>query len=100
MVEAHIYVRFKPEAQNEESRSEFARRCQTLVSIPEVQRVRVGTPADDRSAAAWDICLVIELDTAQAAATLSTHPIYKSLLDPHDTPQLAISKEWNFQMQA
>lgn len=99
MVEAHIYVRFKAEAQNEANRMAFARRCQSLLSIPEVKGVRTGTPADARSESAWDICLVLEVDTAQSAATLSTHATYKSLLDPHDSPQLAVTKEWNFQMQ-
>jgi len=98
MVETHVYFRFKAESQTPEFRSKFAERCRALGHTLEIRGMRVGTPADDRSEAAWDLCLILEFNSVDAASTCAAHPDFQALLDHDRNPQLAVTKDWRFIM--
>ena len=98
MVETHVYLRFKPESQTPKFRSAFAERCKALETILEVRGIRVGAPADDRSEAAWDLCIILEFDSIDSATACAAHSDFQALLDRDRNPQLAVTKDWKFIM--
>ena len=68
-----------------------------LARIPGVVDVHVGQPADDRSAAAWDLALVLRFELVEDLAPYAVHPDHRAYVDDYLRPRMEAIKAWNFE---
>ena len=96
-VERHVYLKFADEFSSDDAIAEVIERTPVMLApVPQVLRLRVGRPVDERSAAAWDLVLVIELTSADEVDEYREHPAHRSYYLDYLKPRLGVIKAWNF----
>lgn len=97
MIERYHFLKLKPEHATPEGRDEVAARCRAVLpGLPGVQGVVVGTPADDESAAAWDVSIVVRFATLTDVATYRADATHRRFVDEVLAPRVEFKKAWNF----
>lgn len=97
MIERHHYLKLKPEFATPEGRAEVAARCRAVLpGLPGVQAVVVGTPADDESAAAWDLTIMVRFAVLDDVAPYRADPAHRRFVDEFLAPRVEFKKAWNF----
>ncbi len=97
MVERYHFLKLKPECATSEGRQEVAARCRAVLpTLPGVQAVVVGTPADDESAGAWDVSIMVRFAALADVATYRADPEHRRFVDAFLAPRVEFKKAWNF----
>jgi hypothetical protein len=97
MVERYVFLKLNDEHATAEGRAAVAAHArEVLPKIPGVDAVTVGVPADDRSAASWDISIVVRFASAGDVEPYRVHPDHRSFVDDYLAPKMVIVKAWNF----
>ena len=76
MLERIVVIRFKEEYRLPERLAEIAEHSRKVMpGVPGVREVTVGTAADDATAGAWDLVLVVRLDGMEAIPAYRDAPL-------------------------
>ena len=66
--------------------------------IPGVGDVHVGLPADEPSAAAWDLALVLRFRSLDDVEAYRVHPDHRAYVDSYLKPRMVAITAWNFEV--
>lgn len=95
MIERYVFIKLKDEHLHE--RGALAQRIAEVVgTVPGVVGVRAGTPAEERSASAWDLSVAIRFERLEDVEPYKVHPDHRRLVDEELRPKMIILKAWNF----
>jgi hypothetical protein len=97
MIERYHFLKLKPEFATPDGRSEVAARCRAVLpGLPGVQAVVVGIPADDESAAGWDLSIMVRFAVLADVARYRADPDHRRFVDSFLAPRVEFKKAWNF----
>jgi hypothetical protein len=97
MIERVHLLKLKAEHATARGRREIVDRALTvLAAIPGVLGVRAGAPADDDSAAAWDLYIVVRFHAVRDIDPYRAHPEHRRFVDEFLGPRIEVKKGWNF----
>lgn len=97
MIERYIFIRLDDQHATDQGRAEVvARTREVLPALPGVVSATVGTPADDSSAGAWDIGIVVRFERVEDIPGYSQHPDHRAYVDEFLAPRMKVIKAWNF----
>ncbi len=98
MIIRTVFVKLKDELCTPAGRAEFAATSQAaLASIPGVISAEGGPAADDASATAWDVAMLVRFADMDAVETYRVHPIHLKYLEEVMKPAAVFKKVWNFE---
>ncbi len=69
---------------------------EVLASLPMVEDVRVGVPADEATLGSWDLSLVVRFADLAAVHVYNGDPTHRALVDDYLLPRVEVRKAWNF----
>ncbi len=99
MVERHVYIKLTAEHASPAGRASAAAEIRGVFpQIPGVLAVTVGTPADDASAASWDLSITVRLRSAADIPAYLEHPLHQGWKRDTLQPKLEFIKAWNFEV--
>ena len=99
MIVRTVFVKLRDDLCNDAGRAEFASTSQeALASIPGVISAEGGPAADDASAAAWDVAMMVRFADMDAVETYRVHPIHLKYLEEVMKPAAVFKKVWNFKV--
>ena len=99
MIERYVFIRLDEQHATQQGRAEVVTRTrEVLPKLPGVVSVTVGTPADDSSAGAWDISIVVRFQRVEEIAGYSQHPDHRVYVDEFLAPRMKVIKAWNFEV--
>jgi hypothetical protein len=97
MIQRHVYVKLIDDLANDEGRAEVARHSEGVLSgLSMVRAARVGLPADEASTAAWDLVLIVTLDSMDDVATYAVDADHLEYVRGYLNPRALVKKAWNF----
>lgn len=73
---------------------------QRLREVPGVVEVTATVPADEPSAASWDLCLRLRFADLAAVQAYVPHPVHRAYLAEVLEPVASFKKAWNFTLPA
>lgn len=99
MIERYVFLKLDPQHANPAGRRAVAAETLArLASLPGVKDLRVGLPADDRAAKAWDVSIVVAFEDLDAVEPYRTHPAHRAYVDEYLQPMLTAIRAWNFEL--
>jgi hypothetical protein len=99
MVVRYVFAKLKTEHTSDAERRKTAKHSKaTLLGIKGVKEVRVGVPADDKSATAWDLSIEIHFDRIEDVEPYRVDPVHKAYLDDYLGPRTEMKKAWNLEI--
>lgn len=97
MIERYHFLKLRPEYATPAGRDEVVTRCMAVLpGLPGVRSVVVGAPADDESADAWDVSIVVRFATLDDVAPYRADPGHRRFVDEFLAPRVEFKKAWNF----
>lgn len=100
MIERFVFIKLRAEDARDELRAELQRETLTIFSsIPSVESVRCGVPADDAARQAWDLVIVVrfrQLADVQGYRESAPHVRY---LEKVLGERREVLKAWNFDVR-
>ncbi len=73
---------------------------EVLGAVEQVRALRVGTPADPRTAREWDLCIEVRFDDMDAVEAYRAHPHHRKYVDVFLRPMLETIRVLNFEVGA
>ena len=99
MIQRIVLVKFKDDYANEASRTAAVEHTRQLFSgLPHVREFSVGTPSDEASSAAWDLCIQARFDDMDSIAAYGVQADHADYVQNYLNPRAAVKKAWNFQI--
>ncbi len=99
MIQRVILLKLKQPFSTDAGRKEVEQQTRTVLpSLPGVQSVTVGIPAEAKSLASWDVCITVNFDALEAVESYQVHPDHRAYVDSFLTPRLEVIKAWNFHL--
>ncbi len=99
MIQRIVMFRLKEEHRNEEARAAFAERTRNdLDALSQTRGVTVGVPADEKTAASWDIVITVLFDSMEDVRAYIVDPAHRAYVDGYATPKIEVRKAWNFEI--
>ncbi len=99
MVERHVYIKLTAEHASPAGRTAAAAEIRGVFpQIPGVLAVTVGIPADDASAASWDLAITVRFRSADDIPAYLEHPVHQQWKRDTLQPKLEFIKAWNFEV--
>ncbi len=99
MVERHVYIKLTAEHASPAGRAAAAAEIRGVFPrIPGVLAVTVGIPADDASAASWDLAVTVTFRSAAEIGPYLEHPVHQEWKRDTLQPKLEFIKAWNFEV--
>lgn len=100
MIERYAFYKFKDEFQGAAAIDEVVRAMSDcLGNLPMVAAFSLGRPADEASAAAWDLALRVRFGGAAELAAYQADATHAKLVDEVLAPRLIVRKAWNFAVE-
>jgi hypothetical protein len=96
MIERYVFIKLTGEYATPEGRAAVAERSRGLSELAGVRSLRLGLPADERAAAAWDLSMVLCFDDLEAVERYRGHREHRAYVDEFLAPRTAAIKVWNF----
>ncbi len=101
MIDRHHFLKLAPDFATPAGRAEVvARTLAVLPSVPGVVAVTAGAPADDATAAEWDVVIVVRFATLADVAPYRADPTHRRFVDEFLAPRVAAKAAWNFETRA
>jgi Stress responsive A/B Barrel Domain len=98
MIERHVLIKLKTEQCNDKARREIAEATlKALRAIPQVRSVSVGVPADEHATAAWDLSLVVHLNSLADVQPYMDDAGHQRFTHEYLRPRVEVVKHWNFE---
>jgi hypothetical protein len=99
MIERIVLFKLKPEHANPQSRKEVAAHSRkVLATVPGVESVSVGVPADADAEKSWDLSVIVRFASLEAVEPYRDHPVHRQYVDEYMTPRMEVRKSWNFRV--
>jgi hypothetical protein len=99
MIQRIVMFRLKEEHRNDAARAAFAERTRSdLGALNQVRAVTVGVPADEKTAASWDIVITVQFDSMDDVEAYIPDPAHRSYVDGYAMPKIEARKAWNVQI--
>ncbi len=99
MIERYVFLKLNAAHATPDGRRAVAAETRArLASLPGVRDLRVGLPADERAAEAWDVSIVVAFDDLDAVEPYRVHPTHRAYVDDYLRPMLASIAAWNFEI--
>jgi len=93
----YTFIRFAAEHSSAAGRGEAVAAVRArLTKLPGLERLTVGTPADD-SAARWDLSVVARFATLDALHAALVAPPWTALFDEWLAERAVVVKSWSFE---
>ena len=67
-----------------------------LQTVPGVEMYEIGTPADEKAMAAWDLSITATFASRAVLESYIQHPRHREYVDEFIKPKLEVIKAWNF----
>jgi hypothetical protein len=97
MIERVVMLKLKDELANEAGRSEVAAfSVVALREVPGVVDVVARVPADEASAASWDLMLRVGFASVVDVERYVDHPVHVRFVEDYLKPRITFRKAWNF----
>lgn len=97
MVERLVLVKLDNANATPDGRREIADYSErVLADVPGVKEVHVCAPADDRTAASWDLALKVRFDRVEDIEPYLAHPAHRAYVDEYLSPKMVTIRGWNF----
>lgn len=98
MIERHVLIKLKADYSNTAARREIAEATlKALRAIAQVRSVSVGVSADDHATAAWDLSLVVNLESLADVQPYIDDPGHQRFTHEYLRPKVEVVKHWNFE---
>ena len=99
MIERIVLLQLKDGQTSPEILVEVAERSrEVLPKLPGVLDVRVGVPADERTAASWHVSLVLRFASAEDIPPYVAHPDHRAYVDEYLRPKIESIAAHNFEV--
>ncbi len=99
MIQRFVLFKLVDKHCNDADRREIAAYTRrAITTLPGVQSVDVGVPADEASTRSWDLSLVVYFDDVDAIAAYAEHPDHRRFVDEYMKPRVEVVKAWNFEL--
>ncbi len=97
MIRRFVFFRFEERYRSDEHMAENLRRThQVLREVPGVLDYEIGTPADSKAMAAWDMSISATFADQASVKAYIVHPVHRRYVDGFIKPRLEVLKAWNF----
>ena len=97
MITRYVFLKFKAEFSDPEAISDAAEMARaTEPGVPGVKGLVVGTAADEKAQAIWDLSLAIEFDDLDAIEAYRTNADHREFVDDYIKPKMDAMMVWNF----
>jgi len=97
MIDRYVFVKLTDDYATLAGRDEVVKHTHNVLrGLPGVVALTVGTPADERCEAMWDISIVVRFANLEDVETYRVHPTHRSYVDDFLRPKMAAIKAWNF----
>lgn len=97
MVERFVFLKLIDEEATPAGRQAIRAEVERVFpGLPGVRGVRVGFPADEVAAAAWDVVLIVRFDRVEDTRPYAVHPDHRAFVDEFLPPRVAVRKAWSF----
>ena len=97
MIRRFVFFRFKEAYRGVDAKAEILERThEVLQTVPGVLDYEVGTPADEKASAAWDLSISVGFETRESLAAYIADPEHRRYVDEFIKPRLEVIKAWNF----
>lgn len=94
-----VLIKLLDEHAHDAGRAEVVRSAlEALAPLPGVTHVRAGPPADESSAASWDVAIEITLEGPEVYDTYAKDTAHLTWLREFLSPRAACKKAWNFSL--
>ena len=70
---------------------------EVLGAVPEVRRIEVGVPADERTRREWDVAILLRFDDLTAVERYRAGEVHRKYVDVYLRPMLDAIRVWNFE---
>lgn len=98
MIDRYMFVRLAGEHSTPEGRAAALTAVREgFALLPALQRLTVGTPADD-SASRWDLSIVARFESLAALADAMASPAWRALVDEWLPARAVVIKSWSFEV--
>ena len=99
MIQRIVMFRLKEEHRNEAAREAFAERTRNdLDALSQTRGVTVGVPADDKTAASWDIVITVLFDSMEDVHAYIPDPDHRKYVEGYAMPKIEARKAWNVEI--
>ena len=97
MIQRIVLIKLTDEHASNSDREAVVKHTEAVLTpLPGVLGLAVGTPADDKSGASWDVGITLLFDDIESVETYKEHPEHRRYVDEFLAPQMAVIKAWNF----
>lgn len=99
MIQRIVLFKLRDEYSNDDERAAFVERTRRdLGALTQVRALAVGVPADDASAASWDIAITLQFESMQDVNAYIADPDHRAYVDDYASPLIEVRKAWNFEL--
>ncbi len=99
MIERVVMVKLAPEYRDAGDVAAIAAQTrEVLATIPEVQTLRVGTAADDRTGRQWQLLIEVRMADLEAVERYRAHPAHRAYVDVFLRPMMEGIRVYNFEV--
>ena len=97
MIHRIVLAKFHPRYATDEGRAEAVEHTQKVFTdLSDVHAFVVGTPADEDSEVAWDLCLQVQFEDQERLAAYAVDVDHRAYVENFLNPRAVVKKAWNF----
>ena len=97
MIRRFVFFRFLKPYRTKEAMAEIISRSHAVLDgSADVVSYEIGTAADPKSLAAWDVSITATFVDHQSLEAYIAHPTHRAYVDEFIKPRLEVIKAWNF----
>jgi hypothetical protein len=97
MIRRFVFFRFLEPYRTKQAMDEIISRTHAVLGDSKgVVSYEVGTAADSKSLAAWDLSITATFADRQSLEAYIVHPVHRAYVDAFIKPRLEVIKAWNF----
>jgi hypothetical protein len=99
MIDRYVFVKLTDAHASATGRAEIAAHTRAaLAGVPGVERLTVGTPADEAAVKSWDLSIVVRFRRLEDVEPYQRHPDHRRYVDEYLAPRMQVIKAWNFEV--
>ena len=100
MIERIAILKLTPEHATPEGRAEIVERSlATLGGLPGVSTLTAGVPADEASAASWDVVITVRCASREDLDAYRANPTHRKFVEEFLAPRSVVRKAWSFEIR-
>ena len=97
MIRRYVFFRFEHAHRGKDAMRDILREThRVLQNVPGVEMYEIGTPADEKAVAAWDLSITATFASKAVLESYIQHPQHRAYVDGFIKPKLEVIKAWNF----